>query len=76
MTGPEVPMCSAMSRPTRPGNPQSYFICTQDRGHGGMYHSACDGRGNILARWLPSSVERYYTPGDCADHDHRHGAAS
>lgn len=30
--------------------PESYFICTQDKGHRAR-HSACDGKGTILARW-------------------------
>ena len=47
MSGPDAPMCAATSKPLVRGKPDSCLICTQDRGHGGMYHSACDGRGHI-----------------------------
>ena len=46
-----------------------YFICTQDPGHE-RSHAARDGHGHILARWQPSTVERYWQPGDCAGHNH------
>lgn len=51
------------------------FVCTRDPGHEGS-HSACDGRGHVLARWPRKAAERYWQPGDCAGHDHAQGAAA
>ena len=47
-----------------------HFICTQDAGHAGTSHAACDGQGHILARWPRKTAEQYWQPGDCAGHDH------
>lgn len=43
--------CRARSKLTRPGKPESYFICTNDAGHAEERHTACDGQGHVLARW-------------------------
>lgn len=51
----------------RPGRA---WVCTQDPGHGGDSHAACDGNGHILARWPRSADERYWERGDCKGHDH------
>ena len=49
-------MCGARSKVTRPGDPESYFPCTNDAGHDSIpgrdpRHTACDGHGHVLARW-------------------------
>jgi len=49
--------------------PDRDFICTQDTGHGGSSHAACDGNGHILARWPRAAAERYRQPGG-GGHDH------
>jgi hypothetical protein len=46
--------CQARSKLSNPRKPESYFICTNDAGHAGgadPRHTACDGRGRVLARW-------------------------
>ena len=43
-------MCGDHSKPSVPSSPSSYFICTLDCGHAAR-HSACDGQGQVLARW-------------------------
>jgi hypothetical protein len=82
MSGHEAPMCAAISQHGKPvtayvagmtvfaiARAGRDFICTQDQGHKDG-HSACDGRGHILAKWPRQSVERYHQPGDCDLHDH------
>lgn len=49
-------MCGARSKLTKPDKPDSYLICTNDAGHDSTpgrdpRHTACDGRGHVLARW-------------------------
>jgi len=53
-----APLCAARSKLAVPGKPDSFFICTQHEGHR-KAHTACDGRGRILARWhtLTSPLE-------------------
>lgn len=83
MSAHEAPFCGAVSGTGTPvtayvdgmavfviATKRRNFICTQDRGHGGDRHSACDGRGHILAKWPRSTVERIHQPGDCAGHEH------
>lgn len=56
-------MCGAVSKQYRP-TADAYFICTNDPGHWDPRHTACDGKGHVLARWISeaSSIE-VWVPG-------------
>lgn len=45
------------------------FICTAGPGHPGS-HSACDGRGHVLARWPRRATDRAISDAECAMHGH------
>jgi hypothetical protein len=54
--------CEARSKLPVPGNPESYFICTNAPDHKGD-HTACDGQGHVLARWhSPDSTIEVWGP--------------
>lgn len=44
-------ICGARSKLTVPRKPESDFICTGEPGHAAERHTACDGKGHVLARW-------------------------
>lgn len=45
-------LCGAQSKLGRRQDPRSFFVCTNDPGHEPPVHTACDGRGHVMARWL------------------------
>ena len=56
--------CGERSKLLVPAKPDSYMICTQDKGHPPGEHSACDGMGHILAQWSsPTSKIKVWLPG-------------
>jgi hypothetical protein len=75
--GGALDWCRAVSRPGTPltmimmGRPvvavataRRNFVCTAAPGHE-RNHQACDGRGNVLARWPARTDEHYWQPGGC-----------
>lgn len=61
LEGRERTVVTAALRGRSRGN---WFACTQHPDHRGE-HSACDGRGHVLARWPRRKPEKYWHPEIC-----------
>ena len=56
--------CRARSKPVRKGIPESHFKCTNDYGHEEAEHTACNGVGQVIARWKSeTSAVELWGPG-------------